>query len=125
MLIKRDKIVELNNIFERINNTQFNINTQYKLLKIKKTIEEENEIYIQQLQTLKQFFLKDENGNPIMNQDGGYAIDSSKVEECNKIVNEINAIQIQVPDMYFSLEELEPLQLTFSELEALDPFIKF
>jgi len=33
-------------------------------------------------------------------------------------------MQIQVPDIYLSLEELEPLGLTFDELELLEVFIK-
>ena len=41
----------------------------------------------------------------------------------NKI-EEINSIQVQFPDIYFSLEELEPLGLTLGELELLEPFIK-
>ena len=36
----------------------------------------------------------------------------------------MNNRQFSLPDIYFSLEELEPLGLTFGELELLDPFIK-
>ena len=125
MIINRANLFILMNVFSKISKLKFNINTQYKLLKIKKAIDEEVEIYKKQLEILEDYYLRDENGNPIRNKDGGYAIDELKIEDCNKIVNEINSIQIQVPDMYFSLEELEPLQLTFSELETLDPFIKF
>lgn len=124
MLIDRNNLTKLNQIFSKIEDIRFNIETQYKLLKIKKTIIEENEIYIKQLQSLKEYCLTDEAGKLIQNDKGGYAIDPNKVEECNSLINEINAFQIQVPDLYFSLEELKPLNLTFQELEALDPFIK-
>jgi hypothetical protein len=36
----------------------------------------------------------------------------------------MNNGQFTLPDIYFSLEELEPLELTFGELELLEPFIK-
>lgn len=124
MIIQRNTLPILSNIFSRISDTKFDINTQYKLLKIKKAIDEEEEIYQQQLERLREYCLKDENGNLIRNEDGGYAIDNEKAEECERIINEINNIQVQIPDLYFSLDELTPLQLTFSELEAFDQLIK-
>ena len=125
MIIKRTDLPILTNVFSRISELKFNINTQYKLLKMKKAIEEEEEIYLKQLESLKEYCIKDENGQFITNKNGGYQIDATKAEECGKLVQEINAIQIQVPDIYFTIEELEPLDLTFNELEAFDSFIKF
>lgn len=124
MIIQRNTLPILSNIFSRISDTKFDINTQYKLLKIKKAIEEEEELYLTQLDRLQEYCLRDENGNLIKNEDGGYAIDTEKAQECADIVKEINSIQIQIPDIQFSLDELAPLQLTFKELEVLDPFIK-
>lgn len=124
MIVPRSNLPILANIFQRISNAKFNIDTQYKLLKLKKAIAEEEEIYEQQLERLKEYCLRDENGNFIRNEDGGLAVDAERIEECTAIVTEINNIQVQVPDLYFSLDELSPLELTFSELEALDPFIK-
>ena len=124
MIIKRTDLPILTNVFSRISELKFNINTQYKLLKMKKAIAEEEEIYLKQLEALKEYCVKDENGQFITNKNGGYQIDETKAEECGKLVQEINAIQIQVPDIYFTIEELEPLDLTFNELEAFDSFIK-
>lgn len=124
MIIQRNTLPILSNIFSRISDTKFDINTQYKLLKIKKTIDEEEELYQQQLERLKEYCLRDENGYFIKNEEGGYAIDTERTQECADIVKEINSIQIQMPDIYFNLDELSPLQLTFNELEVLDPFIK-
>lgn len=124
MIINRINLTKLTEIFKKVEDVKFNINTQYKLLKMKKSIEEEEQIYIQQLNVLKEFCLKDDNGNFIQDDNGGYKIDDTKKEQCAQLIAEINTLQIQVPDMYFSLEELEPLNLTFKELEALEPFIK-
>lgn len=124
MIINRINLTKLTEIFKKVEDVKFNINTQYKLLKMKKSIEEEEQIYIQQLNVLKEFCLKDDDGNFIQDDNGGYKIDDTKKEQCAQLIAEINTLQIQVPDMYFSLEELEPLNLTFKELEALEPFIK-
>lgn len=124
MIIQRNTLPILSNIFSRISDTKFDINTQYKLLKIKKAIDDEEELYQQQLERLKEYCLRDENGYLIKNEDGGYAIDTERAQECADIVKEINSIQIQMPDIYFNLDELTPLQLSFNELEVLDPFIR-
>ena len=124
MIIQRNTLPILSDIFSRISDIKFDINTQYKLLKIKKAIDEEEELYMTQLNRLQEYCLRDDNGNLIKNDEGGYAIDTEKAQECADIVKEINAIQIQIPDIYFSLDELAPLQLTFKELEVLEPCIR-
>lgn len=124
MIVQRDTLPILSGIFARIGNIKFNINTQYKLLKIKKVIDEEAEIYGKQMERLMEFCVRDENGDFIKNDKGGFEVQPDKIDECNKIVEEINSIEVQFPDLYFQLEEFEPLDLTFKELEALDPFIR-
>jgi len=72
MIIKRTDLPILTNVFSRISELKFNINTQYKLLKMKKAIAEEEEIYLKQLEALKEYCVKDENGQFITNKNGGY-----------------------------------------------------
>ena len=45
-------------------------------------------------------------------------------EECLQKVQEIQQQSIQIPDIYFTLEELKDLNLTLPELQVLEPFIK-
>ena len=51
-------------------------------------------------------------------------IKTEYLEQCKDDIQTINSIVTQLPDIYFSLDELENLQLTFAELEILMPFIK-
>nr|DAL45306.1 MAG TPA_asm: hypothetical protein [Caudoviricetes sp.] len=46
------------------------------------------------------------------------------LEECSAKIKEINEFQVTFPDIFFSLDELEPLGLTLEELELLEPFVK-
>lgn len=112
-------------IIDRIKEKTFDINTQYKFIKISKVIREEEEyVNEQQYLLLKQYAELDENGNFIRKEDGGYKIKSECVEECGVKLIQINNREVQLPDIYFSLDELEPLGLTLGELELLEPFIK-
>jgi hypothetical protein len=125
MLLKRDKALEVQKFFNLIKNKKFSIHTQYKLIKIKKALEEEQNIYQEQIKlNCSQYFETDEQGSPIINEQGGYKIKSNKMNECYLVLDEINKCEVQLPDIYFSLEELEELDLTFEELEVLNPFIK-
>ena len=60
----------------------------------------------------------------IMLDDGGVKIKEEYLEECSKKINELNSRQITIPDITFSLDELEPLELTLEELFILEPLIK-
>lgn len=125
MICSTERIKELSKIIDKIKEKTFDINTQYKFIKISKVIREEEElINEQQFLLLKQYAEKNEDGQFIVNKSGGFKIKEECVEECGLKIMEINNRQITLPDIYFSLDELEPLGLTLGELELLEPFIK-
>jgi len=125
MICSTERLKELSKIIGKIKEKTFDINTQYKFIKISKVIREEEElINEQQFLLLKQYAEKNENGQFIVNKDGGFKIKEDCVEECGLKIMEMNNRQITLPDIYFSLDELEPLGLTLGELELLEPFIK-
>ena len=40
------------------------------------------------------------------------------------MIDKMNNLEIQIPDIYFTLDELESLNLTLNELLILEKFIK-
>ena len=125
MICSTERLKELSKIIDKIKEKTFDINTQYKFIKISKVIREEEELFNeQQFLLLKQYAEKNEDGQFIVNKDGGFKIKEERIEECGLKIMEINNRQITLPDIYFSLDELEPLGLTLGELELLEPFIK-
>ena len=124
MIIKRELVPQLYNLCNRLKDKKFDIETQYKLLKLKKVIDEENSLYKEQLTLINSFIETDSQGKPIINENGGIKIKEENKEECQKIIEQLNNMQIQVPDIYFSLSELQPLDLTLSELELFINFIR-
>lgn len=125
MLIKRSQINEIIKLINKLKEKKFNISTQYKLIKIEKSILDEQEIFQEQIQVnCSEFFERDENGKPLINDDGGYKIKKDKINECYALMNKMTSLQIQIPDIYFSLDELTELDLTLGELMPLEPFIK-
>lgn len=126
MILNRKNIAPLLRIFDKIGeNKNLNISAQYKLLKIKRIIVEEQQIYQEQLKTnCEQFFVKEKDGAFKLNSDGSYTIESGKIEECERMIQKISDLSITVQDIFLSLDEIDPLNLTMNELELFYDFIK-
>lgn len=125
MLVKRKDAVKITVIKDKIKDKKFNLQTQYKILKLIKAIEEEDEIMNQSvLKIANEYAEKDEIGQIIQSEDGGIKIDQNKKNELTLALNELNTAELQLPDIYFNLEEFEGLDLTLDELDAFIAFIK-
>lgn len=96
----------------------------YKLMKIIKASDEEENFYKEKLQALiDEYSIKDENGN-VKVQDDGVAIAPAHVEAFNKAAAEIQNMEVEAPKIKFSVHELGTIKLTVSEIYALDEFIE-
>ena len=125
MLVKRKDAVKITAIKDKIKDKKFNLQTQYKILKLIKAIEEEDELMNQSvLKLANDFAERDNNGKVVKTEDGGIKIDENKKAELALALNEMNTTQLQLPDIYFNLEEFDRLDLTLEELDAFIPFIK-
>ena len=126
MLIKkRDADGFLAAAQESLWDKSFNIQTQYKVLKLTKAIVEERAIVDQMLnQIIEDYCVRDENNQPVFTKNGGYKFRDEDLLEIEKKLNEINDTEIQLPDVYFSLDELDGLDLTVNELNCFMSFIK-
>ena len=125
MIYTNKNLPALEAVINKIKTKNFSIQTQYKFLKICKIIKDEADTFDEQRKYLIEDFAdRDEEGKLIFTKDGGIKIREDRLNECANKIEEINSIQVQFPDIYFSLEELEPLGLTLGELELLEPFIK-
>ena len=126
MLIKRKDAVKIVTAArEGLKDKSFNLQTQYKILKLVKAIEEEDELMNQSvLKIANEYAAKDEDGKTVITEDGGIKIDENKKAELALALDGLNAAKLQLPDIYFSLEEFEGLNLTLEELDAFIAFIK-
>jgi len=73
---------------------------------------------------LKRYAEVDENGKFITSEDGGVKIKDGEIAEFGIKLMELKYRRVQLPDIYFSLDELEPLNLSLGQLELLIPLIK-
>lgn len=125
MLIRRDQMDMIKDVIVLLGQQKFDVQTQYKLLKIKRAAQEEEELYQEQIMSnCEQFFELGENNQPIISEQGGYKIKKDKIQECNIFIAQMKKVQVQIPDIYFTIDEIEKLNLTLEQMEAFMPFIK-
>lgn len=125
MIYKSRNLAGLMSVVNKVKLKTFNIETQYKFLKIIKVLTPELQIYNEQRNLLLAYYAaRDNEGKPILNEDGALQIIAGKEEECLKKIEELNELEISFQDIYFSLNELEDLGLTLEDLIFLEPFIK-
>ena len=65
----------------------------------------------------------DDNKEPII-KDGGIKIIAEQIINLQQELSDFYKATIQLPDYYFSLDELEELNLDWEKTEAFIPFIK-
>lgn len=125
MKIKRFELNNIREVILQIGDKKGPIKTQYKLVKLKKIADEEQQIYQDLVdKNCLQFLEKDENGNLIPHPDGGYTVSKDKIEECNNTIAEILDTEIEINDITFTLDELEGLELSIAQTDGLMPVIE-
>ena len=127
MIITRKQILQLGHFINKIKqeNIKCNLNTKYKILKIGQLINQEFEISTILLDDIILKYAElNENLQPKINDNGGILIKSDKIAELQKDIEDFQNMEIQISDFYFSIDELEELELSFEELEYFMPFIK-
>lgn len=126
MMITREELLKIGYLIKKIreNNATCNINLKYKILKLEGFLKEEFEITNMLLQDLSFKYAEiNEAGEPII-ENGAIKIVAEKALQLQTELNEFCKTNIQVPEYYFTLDELDTLSLDWNEIEAFMPFIK-
>lgn len=127
MYLKISQVVELKPLYDKIKvKSGGPIKTVYKFTKLFNSINTEFDFYSNHIgEILNKYGLRDEAGNLKPTENGqGVLIQPDKINEASQEVNELMDLQVEIPDIIFTLDELENLGLTVEELTTLMPFIQ-
>ena len=125
MIITRNDGLNFIRVVESIKTKSFDFQVQYKILKLKKAITEElreTDKFVTEL--AQKYGKKDEDGNLITHENGSIAIEENMKEEFIMEANKLDEMELQIPDIYFSEDEISGLGLTLEEVEIFMMFIK-
>jgi hypothetical protein len=123
--MKMYEILELPKFYESIKDTKLPLKTTYKFTKLLKQAEEELTFYQTRFREIIEAYGVKENGQYKMTADGSsVVIVSGKEDECNKEIYELRNLDIEIPNIKFSIDELSALDVTISELSCLMSLIE-
>lgn len=125
MKIVLSQILKFSTFLKECSNKEFNIQTAYKIFKIRQKTEETIKFYDESLQRIiSNYAMYDENGQMKKNAENGVLISKDKIEECTKKVQELNDCLIDFPEISFQLKDFEDIKISLEALDAIFPFIK-
>lgn len=112
-------------IFESFAQARISPKFAYKIMKFCKSAGTEEEFYnTKRNEIIDMYAVKDENGHVVITDDGMISIVPDKMTEANAAMQELNALEVEVPNIRFTLDELEGLELSVADMFALDVFIE-
>lgn len=123
--MKMYEILDFSKVYDSIKDEKMSIKTAYKLNKLIKKIEEENNFYnIKFHEIIEQYAEKNDQGEYQYIDENSIKIKEGKEQECYKKVSELQNLEIETPNITFSIEELGDINLTIDTVNMLMPFIE-
>lgn len=124
MKININELVQIGNLCEKFSNRVVSARLAYKLAKLSKAISEDINFYQEKyIEYLEMFGEKDEKGD-FVSVSGNIKIISGLEQECKEKFNELNSIEVEIPNIKFSLEELEQLNMTMKDMLVFELFVE-
>jgi hypothetical protein len=118
-------IMRLDQVSKKLEQQSLPIKTSYKLAKLSLAIEKEAAFYKNKyLEFLSTYAETLEDGSFNMDENGDIKIKDGMEQECHTRLFELETLEIDFPNIEFSIEEFEGAELMVSDMKILANFIK-
>jgi GTPase Era involved in 16S rRNA processing len=127
MKLTNRKILNDSNFLRGLIHKQLPIKVSYAIAKNVSKIEKELEIYNKERQKLlDKYCVKDEKGNLVIDESNNYSIEEEYIDICNKELNELLDIEVDIDIHKFKLNDLLQCNLEVSpaDLSLIDYMIE-
>lgn len=123
--MKISEILIFHQNYEKLSIEKMPFFVAYKLNKIFNAFAKDKEFYEEQMnKIILEYAQVDENGLPKQNADkSGILIQEDRIQECHEKINELQNLEIDIPEVTFSPTELNSLRVSPETLQSLMPFI--
>lgn len=96
----------------------------YKIMRIVRAAEDEEAFYQKELQKLiEQYGRRNNDGSLAATNDGNFLLSEDTLQECRQKVDELEALDVDAPNISFTLDELSCISMTVREMDAISAFI--
>ena len=126
MQLKMQDILGFTSFYDTVKSQKLTMKTAYRLARLAKAIEDELQFYREKLQAIiREYGEMDEQGNPIPTEDGkGIKLRPGTETDCFTAMKELQEINVELPDIQFSIEDFENIELTTNDIAVMLPFFK-
>lgn len=126
MTTTMSNIINFNVFYNEVRNAKIPLKLAFKLSNLTKAVNEKTEFYREELQKiLKEYGEFDENGNIIPTDNGrGIKVKPGTEVECMTKINELQSLEVELPDITFDIEEFGNIELTLDVFNIITPFLK-
>lgn len=125
MILKMSQVLELSSIYPKLKDLPLPIATTYKLSKLFSTIETESAFGKDKLRDLILKYGAHDNSGQLIREgdDGNFQIAPEHVQDFQRLMQELLNLDISLPDITFTLNELSDVTLPMESFTPLLPFI--
>lgn len=125
MTTQLQSILNFSQFYSNANSIRLPIKTAYKLSRLSAAIETEIDFYQTKFREIvAEYCLTDEAGNYIPTKDGqGFQLRPGSEEACAQAMKELRSLEITLPNISFSIEDFEGMELSVQDMEGIMPFI--
>ena len=120
------QVLSVLSIYERVKELKVSAKVAYKFNKLCNTFKDDMDFYNTELnKIIEQYGERDENGSLIPLEHGyGIKIKSENMLAVQKELNNLDELEIDAPDIKFTVDELDGLQLSIEDFNRILPFIE-
>jgi hypothetical protein len=125
MQLKMQDILGFTSFYDTVKSQKLTMKTAYKLAQLARAIEEELKFYREKLQAIvAEYGLMDEEGRPVPTEDGsGVKLRPGTEAQCFSAMKELQDIEVTLPDITFSINDFDGIELTVTDMGAMLPFM--
>ena len=96
----------------------------YKIMKLVRSAETEEAFYQKEIQKIiEQYGMRNDDGSFVKTKDGGIHLIKETLDECNEKLRDLEDLDVDAPEIKFSLDELSCISMTVREMSAISEFI--
>lgn len=125
MQLKMQDILGFTSFYDTVKSQKLTMKTAYKLAQLAKAIEGELQFYREKLQAIvAEYGMLDDEGRPVPTEDGnGIKLRSGTEEACFIAMKELQDIEVTLPDITFSINDFDGVELTVADMGTMLPFM--
>ena len=124
MKVRMFQVFRILDIYTRVKGAKVPAKVAYKFNKLCIDLDADNKFYNEELnKILQQYANKNEDGSFKRTEGGGIDIKEDQIETAQKEIDSLYNLEVDVPDIKFTIDELDGLELSIEDFNAMLPFI--